>query len=94
MKLGSEDKIKSLNEQIENYKNEINNLNNFINSSKKNVEDNFKLKGPINKLFNDENIIIEERDSNIDMINLSVEEKILKSMNFSEREKEKEDINN
>ena len=47
-----------------------------------------------NKIFNDENnFILDDRDSNIDMVNLSVEEKILKNMNLSEREKDKKDIN-
>ena len=93
IKKSNEDKIKTLNEQIDNYKNEITTLNNYINLAKKTEEENIKLKEPINKIFNDENIIIDERDSNIDIINLSVEEKILKSINFSEREKEKEDLN-
>jgi hypothetical protein len=68
------------------------NINNN-NSSKKNEEENFKLKEPIitSKIFNDENnFILDDRDSNIDMINLSVEEKILKNMNLTEREREKE----
>ena len=47
-----------------------------------------------NKIFNDENnFILDDRYSNIDMLNLSVKEKILKNMNLSEREKDKKDIN-
>ena len=47
-----------------------------------------------NKIFNDENnFILDDRYSNIDILNLSVEEKILKNMNLSEREKDKKDIN-
>ena len=46
-----------------------------------------------NKIFNDENnFILDDRDNNINILNLSVKEKILKNMNLSEREKDKKDI--
>jgi hypothetical protein len=99
MKSDYEKTIKNLNEQIVQYKNEtkfMNTINSNKDSPKKNLEENFKAKETIisNKIFNDENnYIIDERDNFIDINNLSVEEKILKNMNLTEREKDKKDIN-
>ena len=119
MKLNYENKIKTLNEQIDQLKKDMNTINNNSNSnsnlSKKektlninmNINDDeiLKLKDSIEnkKYFNDENnennISLDDRDNKSDIVNLSVEEKIIKSMitltessKIKDKENESEEI--